>query len=198
MDDVAILEIIKTLPVDWSNSPSKIRELLIENGYTGISEKRIKRLKAERRARLCTFKDFESAAVEIERLGIVDRFNGRCLEKVAPKIASALQTDELNPDIVGCVLGYQMSMEKKEVGLVWDHNKFQDIVLSYLTQEVFTLGQKDDMLSYGQGKVTYSYIKEEFLDSVETKLKKEMVDVLRDNQPSAFKRKVSSAVCSFF
>ena len=61
------------------------------------------------------------------------------------------------------------------------------------------MGQKDDMLSYGQGKVTYSYIEEEFLDSVETKLKKEMVDVLRDIQPSAFERKeVSSAVCSFF
>jgi len=199
MDDFTILEILKTLTVDWSNSPYKIREILIKSGYSGISEKRIKRLKAERREQLCTFKDFEKAAVEIERRGVEGILSmGRYLEKISPKIVRALQSGELNPDLVGCILGYQMSMEDKKLGLVWDHDKFQVMVLSYLTREAFTLGQIKDVLTFGQGKVTYSVIEEEFLVSVETRLKREMGNILRDIQPSTHeKREVSSAVCSF-
>ena len=46
MDDDAVLQQLTSLGADWHAAPGKLRALLQENGVHGISEKRLKRLKA--------------------------------------------------------------------------------------------------------------------------------------------------------
>ena len=196
MDDVTVLEIIKTLAIDWTCSPVKIRETLIKNGYSGISEKRIKRLKSERRSTLCTFGDLQEAAAEIKRLGIRDKLTGKALEKISPKIALSLRTGELKPALVASVLGYQLLHEDKKSGLIWNHDEFQDMILSYLTQEAFTLGAGEAVFTLGEGKVTNNRQEEKFLLSVETILKKEMVEVMKYVDPRLFGREKVQSVSS--
>jgi hypothetical protein len=47
-DDVDVLTALIVLEADWNMSPANLRQLLHDNGYTNISEKRLKRLKQVR------------------------------------------------------------------------------------------------------------------------------------------------------
>jgi hypothetical protein len=50
MDDDQLVACLARLGVDWAAAPAKMRTLLQEAGVQGVSEKRLKRLKAARTA----------------------------------------------------------------------------------------------------------------------------------------------------
>ena len=65
MEDEEVIAAVASLAIEWNFAPAHIRKLLLESGYQGVSEKRIKRLKKEQ-----LLKDVEETQPEEEKKGL--------------------------------------------------------------------------------------------------------------------------------